>query len=137
MAKVGLTKRQADAYEYIRRTLKEKRVSPTLQEIADALGYETKSAAHRLVDALVKRGYLIRFPRMSRSLALAPDRDLKAEYGEELAELRQVQSAARLYLKAKRDWDIFYQEDPHHRDNHLVYAPRVKQFYDILYALVV
>lgn len=64
----GLTRRQAEALSLIRDRLAEDRVTPTLQEIADLVGYRARSAAHRMVGALIARGYLAWTGRGFRTL---------------------------------------------------------------------
>lgn len=54
---MGLTRRQAEVLAFIRARCAAGIVSPTYQEIADHFGI-AKSNVHRMVHALIERGYL-------------------------------------------------------------------------------
>lgn len=69
---MGLTRRQAECLAYVRSRLEESEVAPSLDEIAAYLGC-VKSSVHRMVEALVERGHLVRLPNRPRGLALAPE----------------------------------------------------------------
>ncbi len=64
-----MTPQQAKVFVLVRNSIKCNEYSPTLQEIAEAIG-RNKTTAKRLVDALVEKGYLTRAPYRSRSLSL-------------------------------------------------------------------
>ena len=87
-----LTKRQSEALTLIRRWIKEKQYSPTIQEIADGLGYAHRSAASQLVDKLEQRGHIARVPGASRSISIITDER------DELRRLRQVRDVAGMYV---------------------------------------
>lgn len=65
----GLTTRQADVLAFIRRRLGEG-ISPSYQEIQDALGLKSKSGVARLVRGLVDRGRIRQLPYRGRSIEL-------------------------------------------------------------------
>lgn len=76
-----LTPRQAELLAYV----ESRATSPSLEEIRAALGLRSKTAAHRLVVHLERRGFLRRQPRRARSLvavrpAAEPWRDLVAAW---------------------------------------------------------
>lgn len=66
-----LTQRQAKALEAIKGYINFHGHAPTLEEIGQALGVQSKGAVHRLVNALVDEGYLIRERSSWRGLRLA------------------------------------------------------------------
>lgn len=66
-----LTQRQAKALEAIKGYINFHGHAPTLEEIGRALGVQSKGAVHRLVNALVDEGYLIRERSSWRGLRLA------------------------------------------------------------------
>lgn len=68
--KVGVTSREQEALMFIRTYIAKHRSSPSFSEIAVALGYKSKSAAFRIVEALTDRGHLRHMARRARSLAL-------------------------------------------------------------------
>lgn len=67
---MGLTPRQADCLAVIRAAIAERGVPPSYDGMAAALGIRSKSGVHRLVEALVVRGYVRRLPHLARSLSL-------------------------------------------------------------------
>ena len=85
-------KRQSEALTLIRRWIKEKQYSPTIQEIADGLGYAHRSAASQLIDKLEQRGHIARVPGATRSISIITDER------DELRQLRQVRDAAGVYV---------------------------------------
>lgn len=66
----GLTQRQSDTLQFIRRFHAERGVAPSMDEMCDALGLTAKSAVHRLVVSLEDRGYITRMPKRARSIVL-------------------------------------------------------------------
>lgn len=62
--------------DFIRSEYDASGVSPTYEEICTALGLKSKASASRLVDGLVERGFLHRYPGRARSLTpIAANRD--------------------------------------------------------------
>lgn len=53
-----MTSRQEMVLRFIRIYMEEKRVSPTLQNIAEGLGMRSRSNIHRIVHSLKKMGHL-------------------------------------------------------------------------------
>lgn len=53
-----MTSRQQMVLDFIRIYMEEKRVSPTLQNIAEGLGMRSRSNIHRIVHSLKKMGHL-------------------------------------------------------------------------------
>ena len=63
-----LTKKQHDLLEFINNHLKSKGVSPSFDEMKDALGLKSKSGIHRLITGLEERGFIRRLPHRARAL---------------------------------------------------------------------
>lgn len=66
----GLTRKQQDALEFIRSFIAERKIPPSYNEIADALGVKSKSVVCRVVDALEDRGHIRRLAKRARSIEL-------------------------------------------------------------------
>jgi len=63
-----LTRRQKEALNFIIAHSDEHGSSPTLQQIADHLGNVSRGNGHRIVSALVKRGWIKRLPNHANGL---------------------------------------------------------------------
>jgi repressor LexA len=63
-----LTQKQRDLLAFIQTRLSSTDVSPSFDEMKDALGLKSKSGIHRLINGLVERGYLERLPNRARAL---------------------------------------------------------------------
>ncbi|MBI3709986.1 MAG: transcriptional repressor LexA [Proteobacteria bacterium] len=65
-----LTKKQYELLLYINRHLAEQGVSPSFDEMKDALGLRSKSGIHRLITGLEERGFIHRLPHRARALEI-------------------------------------------------------------------
>ncbi len=63
-----LTRKQTDLLIYINDRLQEDGVSPSFDEMRDALGLKSKSGIHRLISGLEERGFIRRLPHRARAL---------------------------------------------------------------------
>ncbi len=63
-----LTKKQHELICFIHDRLAETGVSPSFEEMKDALELKSKSGVHRLISALEERGFLRRLPNRARAL---------------------------------------------------------------------
>src|SRR6187402_2639765 len=63
-----LTKKQHELLMFIHERIKESGVSPSFDEMKDALDLASKSGIHRLITALEERGFLRRLPHRARAL---------------------------------------------------------------------
>lgn len=75
-----LTKKQHELLIFIRAHLEESGISPSFDEMKNALGLRSKSGIHRLVSALEERGFVRRLPHRARALEVLrlPDSALPA-----------------------------------------------------------
>src|SRR5579884_4170917 len=63
-----LTQKQRELLLYINQRLNTTGVSPSFDEMKDALGLKSKSGIHRLVSGLEERGFIRRLPHRARAL---------------------------------------------------------------------
>jgi repressor LexA len=76
-----LTRKQHELVCFINDRLKETGVSPSFEEMKDALDLKSKSGVHRLISALEERQFIRRLPNRARALEVLrmPDRPEKVE----------------------------------------------------------
>ena len=65
-----LTKKQYELLMFINERLKETGVSPSFEEMKDALDLRSKSGIHRLITALEERGFIKRLAHRARALEI-------------------------------------------------------------------
>ncbi len=63
-----LTRKQYELLVFINQRLTESGVSPSFDEMKDALGLRSKSGIHRLITGLEERGFIHRLPHRARAL---------------------------------------------------------------------
>jgi repressor LexA len=63
-----LTRKQHDLLAFIHQRLQETGVSPSFEEMKEALNLRSKSGVHRLINALVERNFIRRLPNRARAL---------------------------------------------------------------------
>ena len=63
-----LTAKQHELIRFIQTRLEDTGISPSFEEMKDALDLKSKSGVHRLVSALEERGFLRRLPNRARAL---------------------------------------------------------------------
>jgi repressor LexA len=73
-----LTRKQHELLLYIHERLSETGVSPSFEEMKDALDLKSKSGVHRLISALEERGFIRRLPNRARALEVLRMPDAKA-----------------------------------------------------------
>lgn len=75
-----LTRKQHELICFIEDRLAETGISPSFEEMKEALGLKSKSGVHRLISALEERGFLKRLPNRARALEVVrnPERGAKA-----------------------------------------------------------
>ena len=65
-----LTRKQHELLIYIDKRLSADGVSPSFEEMKDALDLKSKSGVHRLISALEERGFIRRLPNRARALEI-------------------------------------------------------------------
>ena len=63
-----LTAKQHELLLFIQRKLEDTGISPSFEEMKEALDLKSKSGVHRLISALEERGFLRRLPNRARAL---------------------------------------------------------------------
>ena len=63
-----LTAKQHELVLFIQKRLDETGISPSFEEMKDALDLKSKSGVHRLISALEERGFIRRLPNRARAL---------------------------------------------------------------------
>jgi repressor LexA len=63
-----LTAKQHELIRFIQERLEETGISPSFEEMKEALDLKSKSGVHRLISALEERGFLRRLPNRARAL---------------------------------------------------------------------
>lgn len=65
-----LTKKQRELLIFIHERMAGGDIAPSFEEMKEALGLRSKSGIHRLISALVERGYLERLPHRARAIEI-------------------------------------------------------------------
>jgi repressor LexA len=73
-----LTRKQHELLTYIQDRLSETGVSPSFEEMKEALALKSKSGVHRLISALEERGFIRRLPNRARALEVLRAADVKS-----------------------------------------------------------
>ncbi len=63
-----LTRKQHELLSFIQVRLEESGISPSFEEMKEALDIKSKSGVHRLISALEERGFIRRLPNRARAL---------------------------------------------------------------------
>lgn len=63
-----LTKKQRELLMFVERRLRESGISPSFDEMKEALSLRSKSGIHRLITGLEERGFIRRMPHRARAL---------------------------------------------------------------------
>ncbi|HYP90880.1 MAG TPA: repressor LexA, partial [Polyangiaceae bacterium] len=69
----GLTKRQEQTLDFIRRSIEDRGYPPTLREIGEHMGIRSTNGVNDHLRALERKGYLTREDMKSRALKLVED----------------------------------------------------------------
>ncbi|MFL6846345.1 MAG: transcriptional repressor LexA [Allosphingosinicella sp.] len=73
-----LTRKQSELLTYIQAELSKSGVSPSFEEMKEALALKSKSGVHRLISALEERGFIRRLPNRARALEILRMPDTQA-----------------------------------------------------------
>lgn len=93
-----LTKKQRDLLIMIHERLAQGEVAPSFDEMRESLGLKSKSGIHRLINALVERGFLERLPHKARALHV---RKLPDGYEPSKDDLTEAAQKTRLVQELK------------------------------------
>lgn len=63
-----LTQKQRELLLFIHESISKNGITPSFEEMKDALNLHSKSGIHRLITALVERGYIERLPNRARAI---------------------------------------------------------------------
>ena len=74
-----LTRKQSELLTYIQARLGESGVSPSFEEMKEALALKSKSGVHRLISALEERGFIRRLANRARALEVMRMPDVKTD----------------------------------------------------------
>jgi SOS-response transcriptional repressor LexA len=100
---MGATKLQADCLRFVASYSREHGIGPTYHEIADALGYKSKSAAHHVVEGLEYRGLIRRLKNRARGLeVVAFPHDVEARRLKNRAMVRALTVEVPAFLRSVR-----------------------------------
>lgn len=88
-----LTRKQHELLTYIDRHLGENGVSPSFEEMKEALDLKSKSGVHRLISALEERGFIRRLANRARALEVLKMPELAGAAGKAAGRV-QVPAAA-------------------------------------------
>lgn len=70
-----LTRKQHELLSFIQTRLDASGISPSFEEMKEALDLKSKSGVHRLISALEERGFIRRLPNRARALEVLRDAD--------------------------------------------------------------
>jgi len=92
-----LTAKQHELLHFIQQKLDASGISPSFEEMKEALGLKSKSGIHRLISALEERGFLRRLPNRARALEVLkiPEAAKAAPVRENVVPLRKSPPAMR------------------------------------------
>lgn len=79
----SLTKRQQRVYDFIEAYINDKGYGPTVREIAEAVELSSPSTVHVHLKTLEDKGYIVRDPLKSRSIALPHRSEPETSFGTE------------------------------------------------------
>src|SRR5688572_31043377 len=96
-----LTAKQHELLRFIQRKLEETGISPSFEEMKEALDLKSKSGVHRLISALEERGFIRRLPNRARALeVLRQPEDVTRAVPAVPASVAAVSNTASLPLRA-------------------------------------
>lgn len=104
---LGLTPKQKQLYEYLKSYKGD--VSPSYEEMAEAMGLASKSGVARMIDRLKERGYIENIPHQARTIRIRKRNEMQRmaviqECIDELSKHKNCKAAAlRLSQKLNRE----------------------------------
>ncbi len=93
-----LTAKQHELIRFIQQRLEETGISPSFEEMKEALDLKSKSGVHRLISALEERGFIRRLPNRARALEVLKQPEdatpaARSAKGDNIVELHRVAPA--------------------------------------------
>jgi repressor LexA len=88
-----LTRKQHELLRFIQTRLEDSGVSPSFEEMKEALDLKSKSGVHRLISALEERGFIRRLPNRARALEVVRQPDDLAAKGQSIPAAANSNSA--------------------------------------------
>lgn len=67
---MGLTPLQLSAFRFIADFIEHQKVAPTIEEIRKGIGSRSRGHVHKIVEALIERGYVRHLPNKARALEI-------------------------------------------------------------------
>ena len=83
-----LTRKQHDLLSFIHQRLQGSGVSPSFEEMKEALSLKSKSGVHRLINALEERQFIRRLPNRARALEVLKMPEVRAKANDNAAPAR-------------------------------------------------
>lgn len=112
MDRAKLTKRQQEIYEFIADKIRSRGYGPTVREIGAAFNIKSPNGVMCHLQALVKKGLIVREPNMSRAISLANRRAM--EPGIPLAGTIAAGSPLETYEQPERvDFSTLFNKEGH------------------------
>ena len=75
---IGLTARQQQCLDFMKRYRDERGVVPSFQEMSDHLGYNSKSRVYKLLETMENRGVIRRLKAKARAVEIVETADMQA-----------------------------------------------------------
>ncbi len=85
-----LTKKQMDLLGFIHKRIQQDGVSPSFDEMKEALDLRSKSGIHRLITALEERGFIRRLPHRARALEIVKLPDAMGDRSNNVTQLHKT-----------------------------------------------
>ena len=74
-----LTKKQKELFDYLKDYIANNQISPSFEEMKQALGLKSKSGIHRLITSLEERGYIRRIKHKARAMEIVKNQKESSE----------------------------------------------------------
>ena len=65
-----LTRKQKELFDYLKEYISSNEISPSFEEMKDALNLKSKSGIHRLITSLEQRGFIKRLKHKARAMEI-------------------------------------------------------------------
>ncbi|MHA6484490.1 LexA family protein [Paenibacillus sp. strain BS8-2] len=99
----NLSKKQEAALECIKTFIQQKGYSPTTRELAEALGYQSSSTVHSLLDKLVAKGYISKEASGPRTIRIIKVENVSSKQETKSAQFARMKAALRNIIDISTD----------------------------------